>query len=92
MTDVCQEIARYAYSATFPTGSKFHPEQFVAIVKQSGYVFDDGFITANMGSYLEFEFEGVESVSSLLIVIKHTYVDSEEEKESATQVRKQIAT
>ena len=45
-----------------------------------------------MGAYLEFEFDGVECASGLLIVIKHTYVDSEEEKESATQVRKQIAT
>ena len=45
-----------------------------------------------MGSYLEFEFSDLDGCDNLLVVIKHTYVDSEEEKESATAVRKQIAT
>ena len=44
-----------------------------------------------MGSYMEFEFTGPKSAESLTLIIKHTYVDSEEERESAAQVRKQVA-
>ena len=44
-----------------------------------------------MGSYIEFEFNGLEVAENLIIVIKHTYVESEEEQESSTAVRKQIA-
>ena len=90
-TAVCQEIASNALTATYPSGSKFKPEQFCAIVKKASYEFDDCYITDNMGSYMEFEFTGLDSAESLAVVIKHTYVDSEEERVSATQVRNQIA-
>ena len=61
-------------------------------MKKSSYEFDDGFVIDNMGSYIELEFTGLECAEHLMIVIKHTYVESEEEKESSTQTRKQIAT
>ena len=42
----------------------------------------------NMGQYLEFEFTEPKSASDMLVVIKHTYVDNEEEIASAKKVRK----
>ena len=60
-------------------------------MKKSTFKFDEDFITDNMGTYLEFEFADFDCAEDMLIVIKHTYMDSEDEKASAALVRKQLA-
>ena len=91
LKDVCLEIATKALSATYTSGTNNTIEQFCAIAKKETYNFNDNYVLQNHGMYLELEVDNCEPAENLLVIIKHTYIDTEEEKESAKTVREQIA-
>ena len=90
LKNVCAEIASKALTATYTSGTKNTIEQFCAIAKKEVYKFDDDYVIQNHGMYLELEIDNCEPAENVIVIIKHTYVDTEKEKETAEKVREQI--
>ena len=80
---VSQYIANNSLITHYPKGSRFKTTQLCAILEKDKFLYDERYKTENKGNYLEYQLN-----DRSLCVIKHTYQESQIERDSTSYVMK----